>query len=569
MEYLQKFDLWKENSFFDLQTQQELNQLSMDSDAKEIEDRFYRDLEFGTGGLRGVMAAGTNRMNRYTVGKATTGFGNYLKNHYTAQDCETRGVVIAFDTRNNSKSFAKTAADVLTALGVKVYLFTVPAPTPTLSFAVKHLGAMGGIVLTASHNPKEYNGYKVYDEHGCQLVVWQAKEVGAAMDAITDYTTIQFAGNDNLLTELDCTDAFVDAVLTQSVLVDAGAKSALKVIYTPLHGAGNIPVRKALARGGFDHVLVVPEQEQPDGDFPTVKSPNPEERSALAMGLALGEATKADIVLGTDPDCDRVGVGIRTAQGKYELLTGNQIGALLMDYMLSHRDFSGVQKPAVVNTIVTSALGAEIAKSYGLAVFSTLTGFKFIGEKITQFEQATATGNLARAYTFVLGYEESYGYLVGTHARDKDAVVSSLLICEMAAEYKSRGITLLERLGKLYAQYGYYRDALDSFTLKGKEGLAQIQAMMARLRKDGAPFGDLQETQDYANEIPAETGFGTLPTSDVLKYSLADGSWVAIRPSGTEPKIKIYYSVKAADVAQAELRLAEVRDTITTALGLN
>lgn len=568
MNYLKIFEQWRDDPFFDKDTRAELAKLDPSSDAKEIEDRFYRDLEFGTGGLRGMMGAGINRMNRYTVGKATAGLGNYLRDHYSAADCKTRGVAIAYDTRNNSKVFARTAADVLTAQGILVHLFCRPVPTPELSFTTKYLHCIAGVVVTASHNPKEYNGYKVYDEFGCQLVPSQAKEVITYVNAVKDYTAINFKGNDELLNEIDTTDAFVAAVLKQSILPDTEAKASLKVAYTPLHGTGNIPVRKVLAADGFTDVTVVPEQEMPDGNFSTVKSPNPEERNALNLGLLLGKHIGSDIVLGTDPDSDRVGVGIRTATGEYKLLSGNQIGALLMDFILSNKNLNSVKKPAVVKTVVTSELGAEIAKKHGLTVFSTLTGFKFIGEKITQFEKAAAENNTARNYTFVFGYEESYGYLAGTHARDKDGAVASLLICEMASNFKSRGVTLLDRLNEIYAEYGFYRDALDSFTLEGKEGLEKIGAMMKQLRAEGSPFTGTDKIIDYSAPVEAEPGFGTLPTSNVLKYILKDGSWIAVRPSGTEPKIKIYYSVKGADETIAEERLDHLRSTIRSTLDL-
>lgn len=568
MDYIERFGDWKKNNIFDEATKEELRQLDPERDQKEIEDRFYRNLEFGTGGLRGIMGAGTNRMNRYTIGKATAGLGNYLLETYSKPICSERGVVIAYDTRNHSTDFAEAAADVLTGMGIKVYLFDVPVPTPELSFAVKYKGCIAGIVVTASHNPKEYNGYKIYDEYGCQLVPWQAKEVSSYIDAVTDYSSISFVGNKSLLEKIDVTGDFVDVVLNQSLLSDHEAKKHLKVVYTPLHGTGNIPVRKALELDGFENVDIVPEQEMPNGNFPTVVSPNPEERSALNLAMDLAGKQGADIILGTDPDCDRVGVGVRDDSGSYQLLTGNQIGALLMDYVLARKDLSQYNKAAVVKTVVTSELGAEIAKSYGLSVFSTLTGFKFIGEKITQFERAKAEGESLQSYDFVMGYEESYGYLVGTHARDKDAVVSSVLICEMAAEYKKLGFTLLSRLQEIYQKYGYYCDALDSFTLKGKDGLERISSMMTGLRTDGSPFEHTREIIDYNSPVEAEQGFGELPLSNVLKYVLEDGSWVAVRPSGTEPKIKIYYSIKGSNRDTAEKNLEMIRSRITGNLGL-
>ncbi len=561
MNYIEQFELWKSDAFFDADTVAELNALNPDADRKEIEDRFYRDLEFGTGGLRGIMGAGSNRMNRYTVGKATMGLGNYLLRVYGAEICAERGVAIAYDTRNNSHGFAQTAADVLSGMGIAVFLSSCAVPTPQLSFSVKALSSIAGIVITASHNPKEYNGYKIYDEYGCQLVPDQAKEVGACIDAITDIRTVQFEGNTALIRAVDTTDAFVAEVMRQSRYDSQMAKADLRIVYTPLHGTGRIPVQKSLAQAGFQKLSLVPAQAIADGDFPTVVSPNPEDRRALLLGIEQAKAENADIVLGTDPDSDRVGVAVRQGE-EYRLLTGNQIGALLMDFVLAHTDLTCCARPAIVKTEVTSELGAEIARRHGCSVFSTLTGFKFIGEKITQFELAKKRGDADRAYDFIMGYEESYGYLVGTHARDKDAVVSSLLICEMAAELKARGLTLLDRLQELYEEYGYYEDALDSFELKGKDGLEQIVRMMQALRAGESPFADTARMIDYKTGISAESGFGTLPKSDVLKYILTDGSWIAVRPSGTEPKIKLYYSIKGKE------RLESVRNSITKYLGL-
>ena len=564
MGYKERYQQWKENTFFDEETRRELSSLQNE---KEIEDRFYKDLEFGTGGLRGIMGAGTNRMNKYTVGKATTGLGRYLLTTYGEELCAQRGVAIGFDTRNNSRTFAATAADILSAMGIRVYLHDAPRPTPQLSFSVKHFHCLAGVVVTASHNPKEYNGYKVYDEFGCQLVPAQAKEVIAYVNAVTDYQEICFEGKKELIQSVDVTEAFVEAVLLQQRSTDKETNAELKVIYTPLHGSGRVPVLKALEKSGFTNVELVQSQANEDGNFPTVVSPNPEDRRALELGIAQAKESAGDIVLGTDPDSDRVGVAVKTADG-YQLMTGNQIGALLMDYVLNHTDLKAIAHPAVVKTVVTSELGAEIARKKGLAVFSTLTGFKFIGEKITQFEQAKETDRKEQDYDFVLGYEESYGYLAGTHARDKDAVVSSLLICEMAAEYKKQGKTLLDHMNEIYQEYGYYRDALDSFTLKGKEGLEKIASMMSQLREGTSPFADTEKIIDYSVPVAAEEGFGTLPTSNVLKYILKDGSWIAVRPSGTEPKIKIYYSIIGEDREKAEENLKEIQNTIQTTLGL-
>ena len=564
MNYKEKYEQWLNDEFFDEATRKELEAIT---DEKEIEDRFYRDLEFGTGGLRGVMGAGTNRMNKYTVGKATMGLGRYLLDTYGAEACKNRGVVIGYDTRNNSEFFSRTAANVLSGMGIRVYLHAHARPTPQLSFSVKFWNALAGVVVTASHNPKEYNGYKVYDEFGCQLVPGQAKQVISYVDAITDYHTINFTGDYSLIFMADVTDNFVMAVLKQSRYADLAAKQNLKIVYTPLHGTGNVPVQKVLRMDGFTQIDAVADQVNPDGDFPTVVSPNPEDRRALELGIAQAKRTGGDIVLETDPDSDRVGIAVKTVDG-YRLMTGNQVGALLMNFILTHTDMSKYQHPAVVKTVVTSELGADIARKHGIAVFSTLTGFKFIGEKITQFEQAKRNGNKEQDYDFLFGYEESYGYLAGTHARDKDAVVSSLLICEMAAEAKANGKTLLDEMNAIYAEYGYYCDALDSFTLKGKDGLEKIASMMTELRASGSPFEGTTSVTDYSRPVDAEEGFGTLPTSNVLKYVLEDGSWIAVRPSGTEPKIKIYYSVKGADKEKAEKKLEEIQNTIQTKLGL-
>ena len=565
MSYKDRYEQWLNDGFFDGTTHKELAALT---DAKEIEDRFYRDLEFGTGGLRGVMGAGTNRMNKYTVGKATMGLGNYLLDTYGAEACKERGVVIGYDTRNNSEFFSHTAANVLSGMGIRVYLHAHARPTPQLSFSVKFWNALAGVVVTASHNPKEYNGYKVYDEFGCQLVPWQAKRVISYVDAVKDYHAISFVGDDSLISMADVTDNFIMVILKQSRYKNTTAKNDLKIVYTPLHGTGNVPVQKALRLDGFTQLDAVAEQVVPDGNFPTVASPNPEDRRALEMGIAQAKRTNADIVLGTDPDSDRVGIAVKKGEGEYHLMTGNQVGALLMNFVLSHTDMGQYAHPAVVKTVVTSELGADIARKHGIKVFSTLTGFKFIGEKITQFEQAKKNGKKEQDYDFLFGYEESYGYLAGTHARDKDAVVSSLLICEMAAEAKANGKTLLDEMNEIYAEYGYYRDALDSFTLKGKDGLEKISSMMTELREVGSPFAGTLSVTDYSKPVKTEEGFGTLPTSNVLRYVLEEGSWIAVRPSGTEPKIKIYYSIKGADQDAAEKKLEEIQNTIQTRLGL-
>ncbi len=564
MDYKDIYKQWLTDAFFDEATRKELAALT---DEKEIEDRFYRDLEFGTGGLRGIMGAGTNRMNKYTVGKATAGLGKYLLDTYGVEACRTRGVVIGYDTRNHSEYFSQTSANVLSSMGIRVYLHSHARPTPQLSFSVKFWNALAGVMVTASHNPREYNGFKVYDEFGCQLVPWQAKQVTGYVDAIMDYHCIDFNGDTSMISVADATDNFVNAVLKQSRYENKSAKEELKIVYTPLHGTGNIPVQNALCLDGFTQIHVVTEQMTPDGNFSTVVSPNPEDRRALELGIAQAMRTGADIVLGTDPDSDRVGIAVRGADDAYHLMTGNQVGALLMNFILSHTDMNQYAHPAIVKTVVTSDLGADIARKHGISVFSTLTGFKFIGEKITQFGQVQ--GKRSKNFTFLFGYEESYGYLAGTHASDKDAVVGSLLICEMAAEAKAENRTLLDKMEEIYQEYGYYQDALDSFVLKGKDGLERIDSMMAELRAFGSPFESTGQIIDYSTPIDAEPGFGTLPVSNVLKYILTDGSWIAVRPSGTEPKIKIYYSVKDRSRDAAEEKLKRIQQNIRTKLGLN
>ncbi len=567
MNYLNVFNFWKNDEFFDESTRKELSSLDEIKDKKEIEERFYKNLEFGTGGLRGIMGAGTNRMNTYTVGIATYGLGLYLLNRFGKEKCRENGVAIGFDTRNNSKAFAQVTANVLSSLGIKALLLSDCRPTPMLSFCVKNLGALAGVVITASHNPKEYNGYKVYDEFGGQITVEQAKDVLSYINSVTDVKAVPFEGNLELVKIIDETDEFLNAVIKESRYFNTEAKENVKIVYTPLHGSGRIPVTNILKKDGFSNVISVLEQSVDDGDFPTVISPNPEDKRALKMGIELAIKENADIVIGTDPDCDRVGVAVKTSDG-FTLLSGNQVGALLVDFVLRNTDLKKVKNPAIIKTVVTSELGAEIAKSLNASVFTTLTGFKFIGEKITQFEKARQAKDDKRDFTFVMGYEESYGYLSGTHARDKDAVVSSMLICEMTAKLKSEGKTLLDRLNELYNEFGYYLDYLDSFTLEGKDGLERIKNIMLSLRKNEYVFEKDEIVTDYSVGVEAESGFGYLPKSDVLKYTLLDGSWVTVRPSGTEPKIKIYYSVKSKDKIEGEARLQDLKSIILKATNL-
>lgn len=564
MGYLAVYNNWINDNFFDEDIREELRCITSE---KEIEDRFYKELEFGTGGLRGIMGAGTNRLNKYTVGKVSLGLGHYLMDTYGKDECIERGVVIGFDTRNNSKEYARIVADVLTGLGLRVYLMKDARPTPQLSFSVPYYNALAGVVITASHNPKEYNGYKVYDEYGCQLVPSQADRVIQYVNEVKDYHSIDFEGNDTLLTFIDNTEEFVSEVYKQQRIKNEIIKNNLNIVYTPLHGSGRVPVSRILEMDGFHCVSLVDEQANDDGDFSTVKSPNPEDKEALTLGIELAKELNADIVLSTDPDCDRIGIAVKDVSNEYKLLTGNQIGSLLMDFIIRHTDLSELEKPAIIKTIVTSELGAKIAEKNDIEVFSTLTGFKFIGEKITQFEKAKDQDDLSRNFDYLFGYEESYGYLCGTHARDKDAVVSSMLICEMAAEAKNQNKTLIDKLNDIYNEYGYYKDVLESFMLKGKDGIEKINTMMSILRNE-CPFTDVEKISDFNKTTIEEHGFGTYPISNVLKYELKDGSWVAVRPSGTEPKIKIYYSIRGNDESDANVRFEVIQNLIKTRMGL-
>lgn len=536
MDYKEKYQQWLD--FADENTKAELSAIT---DDKEIEDRFYKDLAFGTGGLRGVMGAGSNRMNRYTVGKATLGLARYLK----SKNSGDISVAIAYDTRNNSQFFAKTAAGIFASQGIKVYIYETVVPVPVLSFTTHYLGCRAGVMITASHNPKEYNGYKVYDEKGCQLCTDDAKNAISFINDISDYSSIPFTGENPLITYIGEKElsAFLAEVKKQSLYEE---KSDLKIVYTPLHGTGNIPVRRMLE--GMN-VTVVKEQELPDGNFSTVRSPNPEEKDALTIAIEKAKEIGADIVLGTDPDCDRVGIAVKDGDD-YKLFTGNQTGALLVKFVLEMKKASLSEKSTLVKTIVTSELGANIGRKYGLQIEETLTGFKYIGDKINKYEES---GN----QEFVIGYEESYGYLVGIHARDKDAVVSSMLICQMAAWYKNQGKTLVDGLNEIYDEYGYYLDSLDSFVLKGKDGAEKIQSLMTYFREKGDTlFDGIESVVDFSG------GIRDLPKENVLKYIWKDGSWMAVRPSGTEPKIKVYYSIVDPSKENAKIRLDEIKTEI-------
>ncbi len=540
MGFKEKYAEWLD--FADEETKNEL--LSVSQNEKEIEDRFYKDLAFGTGGLRGVMGAGSNRMNKYTVGRATLGLANYLADKFPGG----ASVAIAYDTRNNSAEFSIAAAHILAAKGIQVYRYKYCIPVPVLSFTTRHLNCSAGIMITASHNPKEYNGYKVYDETGCQICTEAAAELLSYINR-EEYSSVApllSATGNGRITEIgdEVLADYYKAVSEQSLYTE---KSDIKIVYTPLHGTGNIPVREMLK--GFD-VCVIKEQELPDGNFSTVRSPNPEEKDALNIAIAKAKEIGADIVLGTDPDCDRVGIAVRDKDGEYQLFTGNQTGALLVKFVLEQKKASLNSKSTLVKTIVTSELGANIARSFGLNVEETLTGFKYIGDKINKYENSDNR-------EFVIGYEESYGYLVGTYARDKDGVVSSMLICQMAAWYKAQGKTLIDGLNEIYAEYGYFLDALDPFVLKGKDGAEKINSLMDYFRNNGlSVFEGADKVIDYSK------GIDDLPIENVLKFVWNDGSWVAVRPSGTEPKIKIYYSVREENREKAHERLEKIRTAV-------
>ena len=558
MSFRETYNNWVENHYFDEKTRQEL--ISIKEDEKEIEDRFYKNLEFGTAGLRGIIAAGTNRINIYTVRRATFGLANYiLKN--TSKEEQARGVVIAHDNRFMSREFCIETANTLAACGIKAYIFDGLRTTPELSFAVRKLHTIAGVVITASHNPPEYNGYKVYWEDGAQVMPEIANAITEEINAIEDYSTIPTLREENkdLVVLLDDKQdtAFIEAVKTQVIRKELVEKvgTDFKIVYTPLCGTGNVPVRRALKEAGFENVLVVKEEEMPDSNFAGIEYPNPEDKKALTRGIELAKAEGADLVMATDPDCDRVGVAVRTTSGEYAMLTGNQIGGMLTNYIIESQKAENKLKDngVLIKTIVTSEFGADIAKSNNLEVMNVLTGFKFIGEKIKLFEE----NNNEKTYLF--GYEESYGYLVGTHARDKDAVVASLLIAEMAAYYYSKGMSLYEGLQELYKKYGYFKEETISLTLAGKEGLEKIAEIISYFRNtniESINNKKVVEVKDYAK------GIDGLPKSNVLKYFLEDESWVAVRPSGTEPKLKFYIAVKGNDEAECDTKVAGIKANI-------
>lgn len=558
MKYINLYQEWLKDSYFDEETKQEL--INIKENEKEIEDRFYKNLEFGTGGLRGVIGAGTNRINKYTVRRATFGLANYIIQK-SNEEGKQKGVVIAYDSRYKSEEFCIEAAKTLAACGIKAYIFDSLRPTPQLSFAVRHLGCIAGIVITASHNPPEYNGYKVYWSDGGQICPKIAEEIITEINKIEEYSKMPITNEDNeLIVTLDesIDIAFIDAVKEQVInqkLIDKVGKD-IKIIFTPIHGTGNKPIRNVLDEVGFKNVQVVKEQEMPDPNFSTVKYPNPEEKAVFDIAIEMAKKDGADLIIGTDPDCDRVGVVVKNNEGEYVVLNGNQVGSLLVDYVLTNKEeeLKNMKNPMIIKTIVTSELGAKIAKSYGVVCIDTLTGFKFIGEKIHEYEEN-------KEAAFIMGYEESYGYLIGTHARDKDGVVSSLLISEMAAYYYDKGMTLYQGLCEIYKKYGYFKEELKSITLKGIDGMEQIKSIMNHFRNS-----DIAEISGIKVEIlkDYEDGIDNLPKSDVLKFILEDESWIAVRPSGTEPKIKFYFGVSGDNKVNVDSKLERIMEDITT-----
>ena len=559
MEYKEVYQEWLESPYFEEETKAEIRGIA--GDDKEIKERFYAELEFGTAGLRGIIGAGTNRMNVYTVRKATQGLANYI----ASVNAQARGVAIAYDSRRMSPEFADVAALCLAANGIKAYVFESLRPTPELSFAVRTLHCIAGINITASHNPPEYNGYKVYWEDGAQITPPHDTGIMAEVKAVTDYAKVytmekKEAEEKGLYQVIgkDIDDPYIEALKSQVIHQDAidAEKDQLKIVYSPLHGTGNIPARRVLKELGFTNVHVVKEQELPDGNFPTVSYPNPEADEAFTLGLKLAKEIDADLVLATDPDADRLGVRVKDKDGIYHTLTGNMSGCLLEEYELSQRKAAAGKLPedgAVVSTIVTTNMAGAIARAYGLRFIEVLTGFKYIGQQILGFEESGKG-------TYLFGFEESYGCLIGTHARDKDAIVATMALCEAAAYYKTQGKTLWDAMIDMYEKYGYYKDDIQSITLKGIEGLEKIQSILETLRKNPpAEIGGYQVTsaRDYKLDTVRNMATGEitetgLPKSNVLYYDLTDDAWLCVRPSGTEPKVKFYYGVKGTSLADAD-----------------
>ncbi|MES5844260.1 MULTISPECIES: phospho-sugar mutase [unclassified Bacillus cereus group] len=574
MNWKQEFSRWLSYAELDAELKEQLE--NMKQDEKKIEDSFYKNLEFGTGGMRGELGVGTNRLNVYTVRKATQGLAKFIEK--LGEEAKKRGVVVAYDSRHKSPEFAMEVAATLGAHGITTYVFESLRPTPVLSFAVRHLHTVSGIVLTASHNPPEYNGYKVYGEDGGQLPPKEADELISYVNAVEDELTVEVADVEQLKADgllhiigQEVDDAYaaeLNNVIINKEMVEKAGKD-LKIVFTPLHGTSNLSVRRGLKEVGFTDVTVVKEQELPDPNFSTVKSPNPEEHAAFEYAIREGEKVGADVLIATDPDADRLGVAVRNHDGEFQVLTGNQTGALMLDYLLSQKKENGTlpENGVVLKTIVTSEIGRTIAKAYGLDTVDTLTGFKFIGEKIKQYEESGQ-------YEFQFGYEESYGYLIRPFCRDKDAVQSVLFACEVAAYYKSQGKTLYDGLLEVFEKYGFFREDLVSLTLKGKDGAEQIQEMMATFRenppKEVAGL-TVVAVEDYKASIITSLQDGHkeeihLPKSNVLKYQLEDGSWFCLRPSGTEPKIKFYFGVQDNSLQNSEQKLLTIKEDIMNRL---
>ncbi len=573
MDYMKIYEKWLTDPYFDEDTKKELEAIR--DNEKEIKECFYTELEFGTGGLRGIIGAGTNRMNVYTIRKATQGLANYI----IRMGRQAEGVAIAYDSRRMSPEFAKEAALCLCANGISIHIFDSLRPTPELSFALRELGCVAGINITASHNPPEYNGYKVYWEDGAQITPPHDVEILKEVKAVTDFATVKTMSEADAVAaglyhvigkEID--DKYIDTLKKLVLRPDCIKEVAkdLKIVYTPLHGTGNVPVRRVLAELGFEQVYVVKEQELPDGNFPTVSYPNPEAAEAFNLGLKLAREIDADLVLATDPDADRLGVYVKdTKTNDYISLTGNMSGCLLADYELSQmKELRGLPADgALVETIVTTDMAKAIAKYYGVALYECLTGFKFIGQKMLDFE-LNGTG------TYLFGFEESYGCLIGDHARDKDAVVATMALCEAAAYYKTKNMTLWDAMIALYERYGYYKDGIVSITMKGIEGLAKIQSIMTALRENTPKeIGEyrVRVVRDYKtgivkNLVTGEEEPTGLPVSNVLYFEMQGNTWLCVRPSGTEPKIKLYYGVVGTSLADADAKAAELADTVNAML---
>lgn len=574
MVWKQAYSRWV--GFGDLEVELKEALEALKNDDVRLEDCFYKGLEFGTGGMRGEIGPGPNRMNTYTIRKASEGFARYISDF--GEEAKQQGVVIAYDCRHKSPEFAKEAALTLGEHGIQTYLFRDLRPTPELSFAVRSLKAFGGIVITASHNPPEYNGYKVYGPDGCQLPPGPANTLIEKVNEVEDELLIEVADENELKAaqllkvigeeiDLAYNDELQTIIVNPEMVVEKG--NDVNIVFTPLHGTANIPVRRVLETSGFKNVVVVKEQELPDPNFSTVKSPNPEEHAAFELAIKYGNEHDADVLIATDPDADRVGIAARNEQGEYVVLTGNQTGALMLEYILSQRKAQGMlpENGVVLKTIVTSELGRVIAEEYGLEAVDTLTGFKFIGEKMKEYEE---TGSK----TFLFGYEESYGYLVGDFVRDKDAVQACLLAAEMATYYKSRGMTLYDGLMEVFSKYGCYQEGLESLTLKGKAGVEQIQSILAHYRANPLQkIGGMKvivaedyHTQERSFLVENRREALTLPVSNVLKYTLEDGSWICMRPSGTEPKIKFYFSVKRPTLAESQTWLSELKQELMSTI---